>query len=475
MAAAGCAEPPPSVHRGPIVLITFDALRADVVGGLGGVARLTPNLDALIEEAAWAGRAVATSSWTVPSMASIFTGLQPWAHGSWHGEQALLQADLETLPEALAALGYRTAGFTSSQWLLPEFGYRQGFDSFRLIGDFQGVAAHLSALDGGADFVWIHILQPHAPYRRRKHLLARLENASPDLPKNMLPQELELYYDPRIPLPDDVRRQAWQLYQVNVAWADLRLGTVLDSLRQSGHWESSVIVVTSDHGEEFGENRQILHGGSLHRVLIEVPLVVKLPQSLRGATLEPGDTVANHLLWSTLVELAGGTVPMDRAPSLFARSRGGALSELYQGNGVNSFSLVEGDRQLIWTSRFAPPEPDYYRARLAKIRQSLEEPLPEELEAIFTRLGRSFSGVPPLMGLPDTPPTWREWQWIETGPAVETPSRSTSARRLQRAWTQLNGPDVRPSDVRGRELPRLDDLHLERLRALGYVDAADPP
>ena len=71
------------VHQGPIVLVTIDTLRADVVGGLGGVKGLTPNLDALIEEATWAGRAVAASSWTVPSMASIFTGLQPWRHGSW--------------------------------------------------------------------------------------------------------------------------------------------------------------------------------------------------------------------------------------------------------------------------------------------------------------------------------------------------------------------------------------------------------
>jgi arylsulfatase A-like enzyme len=456
-------------------LITFDALRADVVGGLGGVARLTPNLDALIEEAAWAGRAVSTSSWTVPSMASIFTGLQPWAHGSWHADQAFLQSDLETLPEALAALGYQTAAFTSSEWLTPQFGYRQGFDSFRIIGDFQGVAAHLSALDGGADFVWIHILQPHAPYRRRKHLLSRLENASPDLPKNILPQQLELYYDPRIPLPDDVRRKAWQLYQINVAWADLRLGIVLDALRQSGHWESSVIVVTSDHGEEFGENGQALHGGNLHRVLIEVPLVVKLPQSLRGTTLEPGATVANHRIGSTLVQLAGGTPPTGTAPSLFVHSSDGVLSELYRRNGTNSFSLVESDRQLIWTSHFATPEPDYYRARLTRIWQSVEQPLPDELEAISARLGRAFSEVPPVMGLPDTPPTWREWQWDETGPVVQTPSRPDSARRLQRAWTQLNGPDLLPSDVGVRELPQLDDEHRERLRALGYVDAADPP
>jgi hypothetical protein len=68
-----------------------------------------------------------------------------------------------------------------------------------------------------------------------------------------------------------------------------------------------------------------------------------------------------------------------------------------------------------------------------------------------------------------------EWQWAETGPVVEAPSGSAAAKRLRRSWTRLNGPDVRPSDVRGRELPQLDDEHRERLRALGYVDAADSP
>jgi arylsulfatase A-like enzyme len=454
-------------------LITIDALRADVVGRLGDTERLTPNLDSLIEEATWAGRAVSTSSWTVPAMASIFTGLQPWSHGSWHAEQALLQPDLETLPEALGALGYRTAGFTSNHWLTPQFGYRQGFDAFRVIDRFEGVQAHLSSLDGGPDFVWIHILEPHTPYRFRKRFLSRLEEPSADLPRRLSHPDLALYFDPRQPLPETLQRQAWQLYQLNVARADEELGTVLDSLRRSGHWESSVVVVTSDHGEAFGENDRVMHGGDLHRVLIEVPLVIKLPRSLQGMALEPGDTVANHRLWSTLVQLAGGSVPSDRAPSLFARSTGGVLSELYRGNGVNSFSLVEGDSQLIWTSRFSAPEPEYYRARRARAGQALEAPLSEGADAIFARLKHRFSVVPPLAGLPEDPPTLREWQWVESGPVVEAPAGPDSARRLRRTWTRLNGPDLRPSDLAARQLPQLDDRDFEGLRELGYVVGAD--
>ena len=74
-------------HLGPVVLITVDALRADLVGALGGPRGLTPNLDRLAAEADWAERAVAASSWTVPSMASLFTGLQPWRHGNWHADR----------------------------------------------------------------------------------------------------------------------------------------------------------------------------------------------------------------------------------------------------------------------------------------------------------------------------------------------------------------------------------------------------
>ncbi len=166
-------EPLP-IHSGPIVLITIDALRADVIGALGGPPKLTPHLDRLVAEATWAGRAISPSSWTVPAMASLFTGLQPWRTQSWSGDRAILREDLVTLPEALKAKGFRTAAFRTNHWLQQQYGYGQGFDDFRYLREGKRAEAHLEKLDGGAELVWIHILQPHAPYVRREPLLDHL-------------------------------------------------------------------------------------------------------------------------------------------------------------------------------------------------------------------------------------------------------------------------------------------------------------
>ncbi|HEY0557222.1 MAG TPA: sulfatase-like hydrolase/transferase, partial [Thermoanaerobaculia bacterium] len=364
LALASCrgASPP---QDGPIVLITFDSLRADVVGGLGGDRGLTPNLDALLRQADWAGRAIAPSSWGVPAMASLFTGLRPWQH------QVLTEGDrlspaLYSLPKALQAAGYETNGFTGEPTYSKDGGYDRGFDRLEQLSKGVEAAARLARIGRGRRFVWIHIPEPEAPYFHRPRFDDRIETGRLDLPERVLPNELALYLDPANPLPPARRRVFWAMYRYNVAWADDRLGRMIQALRSSGEWDRTLLVVTSTHGEEFGEKGQILNGGNLGRQLLEVPLAVKLPLGFRLKIAEPGERrVAAARLWATLVEAAGGEVPPAVAPSLFRRAPGPVLSELYMANGANLFSLVDGDDQLLWESRFAPPRPEYYLARLA--------------------------------------------------------------------------------------------------------------
>jgi hypothetical protein len=150
----GCSRAPKvPVHRGPIVLITIDALRADTVGAFGGPPKVMPALSGLAKEATWAGRAISPSSWTVPSMASIFTGFQPWRARSWASDRSVLEDRFVTLPESLKAAGYRTAAFRSNHWLESEFGYSQGFDDFRYLREGKRAERYLSELKGGKDFV----------------------------------------------------------------------------------------------------------------------------------------------------------------------------------------------------------------------------------------------------------------------------------------------------------------------------------
>jgi arylsulfatase A-like enzyme len=473
----GSCGTPPQPHRGPVVLITIDALRADVVGALGGRPGLTPHLDRLAAESDWAERSIAASSWTVPSMASLFTGLQPWRHGNWHADRARLAEELVTLPEALQDSGYRTFAFRSNTWLRPQFGYAQGFEVFQSLGQGKRAEAKLESLTGEPDFVWVHVLPPHAPYQRWAHLLDRLPEGAPaDLPERVRAAELERYFDPAAtPAPEDLAR-FWALYQLHVAHADEVVGRLLDALRRSGRWEEAMVVVTSDHGEEFAENGQIAHGGNLHRVLVEVPLLVKLPAGSERE-LTPRAGVANHRIYATVLELCGVDPSANGdgvLPSLFEPTDPPALSELYYGNGVNSFSLVEQERQVVVTSPFATREPGYFAAR----RQALGLPdglADEEPAALFARLRAAFLTSPPLRGVGGSEPLVALARWAadhEGSPLEEVEAAAEAGERFRRVaeeWERWNGEEVVPASLAPPAEVELSPAEREQLEALGYV------
>jgi hypothetical protein len=441
---AGCAPPPPPAHDGPIVLVTLDSLRADVLGGLGGDPALAPRLSALLAEADWGGRGIAPSSWGVPAMASLATGLRPWQHQAVIAAEPALAPELSTLAEALQGLGYETAGFLGGPWYRAEHGYDQGFGLFGEYGRGRPVLRRLAGLTGGRQFFWIHIPEPQAPYIRRDWLLPRLGDDLPDLPARVDERQLEPYFDPAVPLPAGHRRRFWALYRLNVAWADEKLGQVLDALEESGQWDRTLLVVTSNHGEEFGERGQILHGGNLGRQLLEVPLAIKLPAGFRRRVVPPEDArVATARIWATLVDAAGGAVPPAVAPSLLRPAPEAVLSELYLTNGTNRFSLVEGNRQLLWDSRFAAADPEYYRARLSLVRKNPGPLLGEPAEAIFRRLARAFEATPPLTG--DGRPEISLERWEGTGSRkIDDPvEQRRMAERLARIWRGFS-PGERP-------------------------------
>ena len=445
LTSCGGVAPP---HDGPIVLITFDSLRTDVVGELGGEPGLTPNLDGLLRHADWAGRAIAPSSWGTPAMASLFTGLRPWQHQVFQAETRLPPV-LITLPEALQAQGYETFGFSGEARYSKASGYDQGFGFLGILSKGIEAAERLKTLGDGRRFVWIHIPEPAAPYVRRPRFASRVNTGNLDLPPRILPNQLALYFDPAESLPPPKRRRFWTMYRFNVAWADERLGRLLAALRQSGEWDRTLLVVTSTHGEEFGENGQTLNGGNLGRPLLEVPFAVKLPAGFgREIVVPKGRRVAAARLWATLVEAVGGEVPPAVAPSLFRRAPEAVLSELYLRNGTNQFSLVAGDDQLLWESRFAPPEPEYYRARLALMSRGNAEVARAELTAppdeIFGRLLAGFLATPPLTGQGTPRLTLERWEGRGARPLSDPRRTAELARLLARTWEQFVPPEGPP-------------------------------
>jgi arylsulfatase A-like enzyme len=438
------------VHGGPVVFITLNSLRADVVGALGGEPGLTPSLDRLMGSADWAGRAVAPSSWVIPATAALLTGLRPWQAQALRRGGPGLSPDLLTLPEALKAVGYATHGYYHGHWMERENGYGQGFDSYDLLGDADAAIDRLSHLPPDRELVWVHIPEPQPPYVRRNWLLPRLQGLSPGLPPVIRAADLARYLDPAVPLPEAERRRFWDLYRLHVAWADERLGRLLDALRQSGQWDRTLLVVTATCGGELDLRGRTGGGGSLGRERIEVPLAVKLPAGWqRPIAAARGERVATARLWATVVEAVGGPLPPAVAPSLFTHSREAlpVLSELYSGNGTNTFSLVDGDDQLLWESRFAPPEPEYYRALSEDTPGAPppEPPLREEGEVILGRLAAAFATTRPLSGIAPPRLTLVRWEGPSGSRRIDDPKRQAElARSLRRAWYRFVPEELPP-------------------------------
>jgi hypothetical protein len=448
------------VHDGPIVLVTLGSLRADAAGFLAD-GELTPHLDALAAEADWAGRAVAPSSWVVPSLGTLLTGLSPWQHGAVTADRSPLAPELVTLAEALAAEGYASAGYVGGLWMRHDRSWHQGFRELRDLGQGRRAAGHLASLGDPAaprrQFLWVHVRQPSPPYERHDPLRDQMPRSLGDdflasLPPRLDVADLERWADPAAPVPYGERRRLTNLYRYGVAEADRQLGDLLAALEASGRWDETLLVVTSLHGEELGDYRSTGSGGSLGRALVEVPLVVKLPRSLWGERSGRGVTerriaepltrhVALGRLPATLAAAAGATLPPAAAPSLFEQRPGGILSELYARNGYNELSWLEEDDggegawQLVQRSRFAPPEADYHRARLALYGVAVPG-LAEPPGELFARLATAFANTPPLTGAAGTRPEWTLSRWSgRRTEVVDDPARAAAmAERLARRW-----------------------------------------
>jgi arylsulfatase A-like enzyme/Flp pilus assembly protein TadD len=246
---------PREVRAANLLVITIDTLRADAIGAYGSATARTPHIDALARDGVLFELAFATAPITLPSHASLLTGLYPPGHGARHNG---IRTDRvgSTLAVAFKAAGGRTAAFVSAYPLDRSFGLAEGFDVYsdemprttdgRLANERPGAATvdaatrWLTAANSGRFFAWVHLFEPHAPY------------GNPD--------------DGRPPL---------QRYADEVTEADRQVGRLLDAL---GHRrENTVVVVAGDHGEAFGEHGEIAHSIFVYDTTLRVPLVIAAP------------------------------------------------------------------------------------------------------------------------------------------------------------------------------------------------------
>ncbi len=429
---SGCRDPGtarPKKHSGPIVLITFEGLRDDAVTGLGGEPGLTPRFSALLARS-WSGRGIAASGWAEASIASVVTGLSPWQHQILTPGPGELAAGVLPLAEALHGAGYRTYGFGSAREV--RLGLSRGFDEFGDLGKGHAAMARLSRLSGGRELVWIHLSEPRPPFVRRDWLLARLAGVPTHLPRRLSAAQVDELLARGSGDPE-VLRKLGAMYRSNVAWADERLGRLLDALDASGMRDRTLLVVTSVIGEDFGPGRLEGRDRGLGRQVLEVPLVVELPsQSPKRIATAPKRPVALTRLWATVAEAAGLPVPPAVAPSLFRQTSAPILSDLYGGpDGSNRFSLLAGSDQLLWQVAFAPPTPP-------------DAPAPPD-----TAREAAFLVTPPLHGDggPGGGPILHLLRWGPGGsrPIADPAREKALSEALERAWMRSMPEELSPS------------------------------
>ncbi len=350
LAAVGALAPLTGCSRRPrppnVVVLILDTVRRDHLGTYGYTRETSPTLDLLAGEATLYEAAVSAAPWTLPSHASIFTGLPPSQHQAHH-EHLALGLEHVTLAEHLRAAGFETAGFTNNPWLTARTGMSQGFDHFAEIwrdqvseGTFNinvfvdpdvhgfedaGAAATLAAirswLDGRDDarpfFLFINLIEAHTYYHPpgsyrdrftdRPLSVLDVKRANRDFMKGAYGNSLR---------PDDLAT-AVALYDGEIAYLDSWLDQFLGLLRERRLLDASLLVVTSDHGEGFGEHElcQTLlvdHQLSLHEELLAVPLIIRYPRDTERpshAGVRIAEPVSSLDIVPTVLDVVGAVTP----------------------------------------------------------------------------------------------------------------------------------------------------------------------
>ena len=337
-----------------VVLISLDSLRADHVGCYGYGRATTPAIDKLASEGVRFANAVSTTSWTLPAHLTMFTSRYQLSHGVVH-DTYVLSPDVPTLAEAMKHAGYVTAGFVSAPYLAAHYGYARGMDTYEDVSAKYGHRAEartavvsqdlvdlvLPWLDAHARdpfFLFVHDFDIHydyvppPPYDKlfdpdyhgkvdAKNFLER-----PDINRHMDKRDLD---------------HVLALYDGEIRFTDDHVARILKKIDDLGLRSRTIVILLSDHGDEFFEHGNKGHHRTVYDEVLRVPFVVRLPDGARaGAVVD--DEVSLVDVMPTILDLTGaGEPPGMEGVSLQSLLHGGTLArkavfaEFYDKRGFN--------------------------------------------------------------------------------------------------------------------------------------------
>ncbi len=435
-----------------VILIVVDTLRADALSCYGGEGTSTPHLDRLADRSFLFSGARSPAPWTLPSVCSILTGASPLVHRAIDAG-SVLPPSLPTLAERLAQDGYRTGAIGHSTFLLPRSRLDRGFDEYdwfpriepapplgtalvhslrpRAGVDAERLTDQASAwIEEHADedfFLWLHYFDVHLPYAPPPS--HRPDDAPPAGMGWAFSNLNEIRFGRASP---DAQQRRWirDLYEAEARYFDEQLAALVETLERLDLFDGTLIVLTSDHGEEFWEHEGFEHGHTLYDEVLAVPLLVKLPGQTDGLRVE--GPVSTESVAATILTTCG--LPFETGELLGA--------SLVDADGSPSAGTTE--RLFVGTGTL------YYQDRIAILFDDLKyvrflETGDEELFDLASDPGEKISIATTA---PDRLATARQ----RCDAVLE------AAQRQRERYGTLEG---------SRE--ELDEEHHSKLRELGYV------
>ena len=401
----------PTTEGMSLLLVTLDTTRADHLGCYGYGRARTRHLDRLATEGVRFENVVAVAPITLPSHASIFTGLYPFEHGVRNNGNFYLADRYETLATILKKRGYRTGAFVSSFILDRRYGLARGFDAYddrmegaqtqvvtleaERRGDRTALALtrwlEATSAQPGPFFAWLHLYDPHEPYR------------------------------PPPPFRDAFKDSP---YDGEIAFDDAAVASILDTLGRLGHLDRTLVAITADHGESLGEHGEETHSMFVYEGAIRVPMIFWRPGTL------PGGRVVHEAVRST--DLAPTLLDVLGAPPL-ATGSGRSLRRMIDGESLGAPAIYSETLLPQFYMNWAP-----LRALRDARYKLIDAPRPE------------------LYDLIDDPHETRN----------RYDAQPQTARALRSALQRLTAGSAGAMSVGS-----LDREALEKLAALGYLGA----
>lgn len=440
-----------SSPRPDLVVVVVDTLRADRLGSYGDAQASTPFLDRLAKSGLRFERAYAPASWTLPSVASLFTSRYPSQHRVASYDSRLSDSE-QTLAEQLWLAGYRTGGFTANWRMNWDNAFHQGFDLWNsLFPEFEpevkisggaltdAAMTWLDTVDAEPSrppvFLYLQYMEPHAPLLPPPGLRERFAPGLSDAEVARLNAKSVA----ETPAPDKgllpVEASALErLYRAAVADADRQLERLFQELARRGHLENALVVVTADHGEEFLEHGAVGHGTDLYEESVRVPLILNGPMVTPRVVAEP----------VSLIDLAPTLLEVGRAqpePRFEGRSR----------------AYLLGDDLVSWIRRL------WRYAEGSDVH--LQLPVPASPYGGYAHEAGLVRGAQKLLVDPKGQASAYD---LDRDPGERSPSKE--GRIVERLSVAMDAFDSRIARLRLAEAEkvRVDAATVERLRALGY-------